>query len=500
MNRIYLCIDLKSFYASVECVARELDPLTTNLVVADKERTDKTICLAVTPSLKAYGISGRARLFEVVQRVEEINRYRRSKAPGRMLEGESYDDPELKRNPSLALSYIVAPPRMSYYMETSARIYDVYLKFIAPEDIHVYSIDEVFIDLTPYLKTYQKTPREMAQMLIKEVLATTGITATAGIGTNMYLAKVAMDITAKKMPADENGVRIAELDEMSYRRELWTHRPLTDFWMVGRGISKKLEDNYMFTMGDVARCSQYNEAKLYKLFGVNAELLIDRAWGWEPTTIADVKAYRPSSNSLSMGQVLHKPYTYEMARVIVREMIDQHVLDMVEKGIVTDQIVMTIGYDIENLTDSTIRAQYHGEVTTDFYGRKVPKHAHGTANLKRKTSSSRIITDAAMELFDRIVDHNLLIRRINIAACKLARERDLPKEREPEQFTLFEDPEAMLLREQEAEAALESERRMQKAILEIRKRYGKNAILKGMNFQECATARERNGQVGGHRA
>ena len=500
MNRIYLCIDLKSFYASVECVARELDPLTTNLVVADKERTDKTICLAVTPSLKAYGISGRARLFEVVQRVEEINRYRRSKAPGRKLEGESYDDPELKRNPSLALSYIVAPPRMSYYMETSARIYDVYLKFIAPEDIHVYSIDEVFIDLTPYLKTYQKTPREMAEMLIKEVLATTGITATAGIGTNMYLAKVAMDITAKKMPADENGVRIAELDEMSYRRELWTHRPLTDFWMVGRGISKKLEDNYMFTMGDVARCSQYNEAKLYKLFGVNAELLIDRAWGWEPTTIADVKAYRPSSNSLSMGQVLHKPYTYEMARVIVREMIDQHVLDMVEKGIVTDQIVMTIGYDIENLTDSTIRAQYHGEVTTDFYGRKVPKHAHGTANLKRKTSSSRIITDATMELFDRIVDHNLLIRRINIAACKLARERDLPKEREPEQFTLFEDPKAMLLREQEEEATLESEKRMQKAILEIRKRYGKNAILKGINFQECATARERNRQVGGHRA
>ena len=500
MNRIYLCIDLKSFYASVECVARELDPLTTNLVVADKERTEKTICLAVTPSLKAYGISGRARLFEVVQRVEEINRYRRSKAPGRMLEGESYDDPELKRNPSLALSYIVAPPRMSYYMETSARIYDVYLKFIAPEDIHVYSIDEVFIDLTPYLKTYQKTPREMAQMLIKEVLTTTGITATAGIGTNMYLAKVAMDITAKKMLADENGVRIAELDEMSYRRELWTHRPLTDFWMVGRGISKKLEDNYMFTMGDVARCSQYNEAKLYKLFGVNAELLIDRAWGWEPTTIADVKAYRPSSNSLSMGQVLHKPYTYEMARVIVREMIDQHVLDMVEKGIVTDQIVMTIGYDIENLTDSTIRAQYHGEVTTDFYGRKVPKHAHGTANLKRKTSSSRIITDATMELFDRIVDHNLLIRRINIAACKLARERDLPKEREPEQFTLFEDPKAMLLREQEEEATLESEKRMQKAILEIRKRYGKNAILKGINFQECATARERNGQVGGHRA
>lgn len=500
MNRIYLCIDLKSFYASVECVARELDPLTTNLVVADKERTDKTICLAVTPSLKAYGISGRARLFEVIQRVEEINRYRRSKAPGRKLDGESYDDPELKRNPSLALSYIVAPPRMSYYMETSARIYDVYLKFIAPEDIHVYSIDEVFIDLTPYLKTYQKTPREMAEILIKEVLTTTGITATAGIGTNMYLAKVAMDITAKKMPADEDGVRIAELDEMSYRRELWTHRPLTDFWMVGRGISKKLEENYMFTMGDVARCSQYNEAKLYKLFGVNAELLIDRAWGWEPTTIADVKAYRPSSNSLSMGQVLHKPYTYEMARVIVREMIDQHVLDMVEKGVVTDQIVITIGYDIENLTDSTIRAQYHGEVTTDFYGRKVPKHAHGTANLKRKTSSSRIITDATMELFDRIVDHNLLIRRINIAACKLARERDLPKEREPEQFTLFEDPEAMILREQEEDADLESEKRMQKAILEIRKRYGKNAILKGMNFQECATARERNGQVGGHRA
>lgn len=364
MNRIYLCIDLKSFYASVECVARELDPLTTNLVVADKERTDKTICLAVTPSLKAYGISGRARLFEVVQRVEEINRYRRSKAPGRKLDGESYDDPELKRNPSLALSYIVAPPRMSYYMETSARIYDVYLKFIAPEDIHVYSIDEVFIDLTPYLKTYQKTPREMAEMLIKEVLTTTGITATAGIGTNMYLAKVAMDITAKKMPADENGVRIAELDEMSYRRELWTHRPLTDFWMVGRGISKKLEDNYMFTMGDVARCSQYNEAKLYKLFGVNAELLIDRAWGREPTTIADVKAYRPSSNSLSMGQVLHMYYATGTHAPIVEKDLFEKVQVLLKKR--KEQFTKATTQNIYPLS-SRIRCSECGS----FYRRKV---------------------------------------------------------------------------------------------------------------------------------
>ena len=354
MNRTYLCIDLKSFYASVECVDRELDPLTTNLVVADLSRTEKTICLAVTPSLKAHGVSGRARLFEVVQRIKEVNQARKYKVPGRELKGASYDDKEIKSNPSLAVDYIVAPPRMAHYMEVSAKIYNVYLKYIAPEDIHVYSIDEVFIDLTHYLGSYKVSAHDMAQMLIKDVLATTGITATAGIGTNMYLAKIAMDITAKKMKPDKNGVRIAELDEMTYRKELWDHRPITDFWMVGKGIAKKLEDNGMYTMGDVARCSHYNEAKLFKLFGVNAELLIDRAWGWEPTTIADIRAYKPSSSSLSVGQVLSCPYDYEKAKLIVKEMIDQHVLDLFAKGLVTDQIVLDIGYDIENLTDPAL--------------------------------------------------------------------------------------------------------------------------------------------------
>ena len=500
MNRTYLCIDLKSFYASVECVDRGLDPMTTNLVVADPGRTEKTISLAVTPSLKAYGVSGRARLFEVVQRVAEVNRGRQYKAPGRTLVGESYCDPELKSNPSLALGYIVAPPRMAHYMEVSAEIYNVYLKYIAPEDIHVYSIDEVFIDLTHYLGTYQRSAHDIAQMLIRDVLATTGITATAGIGTNMYLAKIAMDIKAKKMPADENGVRIAELDEMSYRKELWTHRPLTDFWMVGKGIAKKLEDNYMFTMGDVARCSHYNEEKLFKLFGVNAELLIDRAWGWEPTTIADIRAYKPASNSLSVGQVLHVPYTYEMAKVIVREMIDQQVLDLVDKGLVTDQIVLTIGYDIENLTNPKISSIYYGAVTTDRYGRRTPKDAHGTINLKRKTSSTHLITDAIMELYERITDKNLLIRRITIAVNKVIPESEIPQENESVQLSLFEDPYERMQKEQEEEDALAQEKRMQEAILGIKKKYGKNAILKGMSLQEGATAKDRNAQVGGHKA
>lgn len=500
MNRTYLCIDLKSFYASVECVDRGLDPLSTNLVVADPSRTEKTICLAVTPSLKAYGIPGRARLFEVIQKVEEVNRGRKYKAPGRKLEGESFSAPELNSNPSLALGYIVAPPRMAHYMEVSTKIYNVYLKYIAPEDIHVYSIDEVFIDLTHYLNANKMTAREMAQMMIKDVLATTGITATAGIGTNMYLAKIAMDITAKKMPADKNGVRIAELDEMRYRRELWDHRPITDFWMVGRGIAKKLEANYMFTMGDVARCSHYDEAKLFRLFGVNAELLIDRAWGWEPTTIADIKAYKPSSNSLSVGQVLQCPYDFEKARLIVHEMIDQHVLDLVDKGLVTDQVVLDIGYDIENLTDAARSAACHGEVTTDRYGRKVPKHAHGTANLKRPTSSSLLITEATLNLYDRIVDRNLLVRRITVATCKLMREEDVPVGQEAEQLTMFDDPEEVLRKAQAEEDALANEKKMQKTIIEIKKRFGKNAILKGMNFQEGATAKERNNQVGGHKA
>ena len=500
MDRTYLCIDLKSFYASVECVTRGLDPLTTNLVVADVTRTEKTICLAVTPSLKAYGIPGRARLFEVIQKVEQINRERKYNAPHHRLDCESYNSVELSRNPSLALSYIAAPPRMAYYMEYSTRIYNIYLKYIAPEDIHVYSIDEVFIDLTHYLSTYKCSARELAGRMIKDVLDNTGITATAGIGTNLYLAKIAMDITAKKMPADENGVRIAELDEMSYRRELWCHRPLTDFWMTGKGIAKRLEDNYMFTMGDVARCSHYDEGKLFKLFGVNAELLIDRAWGWEPTTIVDIKAYKPSSNSLSVGQVLKCPYDYEKTKLIVREMIDGHVLDLVDKGLVTDQIVLDIGYDIENLTDSERSAKYHGEVTVDRYGRKVPKHAHGTANLERKTSSSHIITDATMALYDRIINKDLLVRRITVATCKLARECDVQNETVAEQISLFDDPVEKAKKEQAEKSALQNEKNMQKAIIGIKKRFGKNAILKGMNLQEGATAMERNGQVGGHKA
>lgn len=499
-DRTYLCIDLKSFYASVECIERGLDPMTTNLVVADLSRTEKTICLAVTPSLKSYGVSGRARLFEVVQKVKEVNNGRRYKAPGRQLEGASSDDTEIKSNPKLALDYIVAPPRMAHYMEYSTRIYNVYLKYIAPEDIHVYSIDEVFIDLTHYLGTYKKSAHDMAQMIIKDVLKTTGITATAGIGTNLYLAKIAMDIMAKKMPADENGVRIAELDEMSYRKNLWDHKPLTDFWMVGKGIAKKLEDNYMFTMGDVARCSHYDEDWLYKLFGVNAELLIDRAWGWEPVTIAEIKAYKPKSNSLSVGQVLHCPYDYDMAKLIVKEMIDAHVLELVDKGLVTDQLVLDVGYDIENLTDPERSAKYHGEIKTDFYGRKIPKHAHGTANLKEKTSSSHIITDAMMELYDRIVDKNLLIRRLNIATCKLIREEDVEVKEFAEQLTLFDDPEALLRSREEEKVALEREKRMQKAVIGIKKRFGKNAILKGMNLQEGATAKDRNAQIGGHKA
>ena len=474
--------------------------MTTNLVVADLSRTEKTICLAVTPSLKSYGVSGRARLFEVVQKVKEVNNGRRYKAPGRQLEGASSDDTEIKSNPKLALDYIVAPPRMAHYMEYSTRIYNVYLKYIAPEDIHVYSIDEVFIDLTHYLGTYKKSAHDMAQMIIKDVLKTTGITATAGIGTNLYLAKIAMDIMAKKMPADENGVRIAELDEMSYRKNLWDHKPLTDFWMVGKGIAKKLEDNYMFTMGDVARCSHYDEDRLYKLFGVNAELLIDRAWGWEPVTIAEIKAYKPKSNSLSVGQVLHCPYDYDMAKLIVKEMIDAHVLELVDKGLVTDQLVLDVGYDIENLTDPERSAKYHGEIKTDFYGRKIPKHAHGTANLKEKTSSSHIITDAMMELYDRIVDKNLLIRRLNIATCKLIREEDVEIKEYAEQLTLFDDPEALLRSREEEKATLEREKRMQKAVIGIKKRFGKNAILKGMNLQEGATAKDRNSQIGGHKA
>ncbi len=498
-NHTYLCIDLKSFYASVECIERGLNPLTTNLVVADKSRTEKTICLAVTPALKAYGVPGRARLFEVIQKVREINNQRRRNAVNHKFSGASSNAIELAENKNLELDYIVAPPRMAYYMEYSTRIYDVYLKYIAPEDIHVYSIDEVFIDITHYLNTYKLTPYEMARMLIKDVLKTTGITATAGIGTNMFLAKIAMDIEAKHIPADEDGVRIAELDEQTYREKMWSHKPITDFWRVGRGYANKLERYGMFTMGDVARCSVYNEDLLYKLFGVNAELLIDHAWGWEPCTIAEVKAYKPTTNSLSSGQVLQCPYTFEKAKLVTREMTELLVLELVEKGLVTNQMVLTIGYDIENLTDSSINESYHGEVVSDRYGRKIPKHAHGTANIDKLTSSSKLIVDAVMELFERIVNDSLLVRRITIAACKLERESTI-KEKIPEQLDFFTDYKALEEKRQVDEESQKKEKKMQEAVLEIKKKYGKNAILKGMNLEEGATAKDRNAQIGGHKA
>ncbi len=505
-GRTYIAIDLKSFYASVECMERGLDPMTTNLVVADKSRTEKTICLAVSPSLKAYGIPGRPRLFEVVQKIGEVNAQRRQKAPGHKLAGASCQAPELEKDPSLALDYIVAPPQMARYMQISGRIYEVYLKYIAPEDIHVYSIDEVFIDATSYLGTYRMTPRELAVKMIRDVLDTVGITATAGIGPNLYLCKVAMDIEAKHIPADENGVRIAELDEMSYRRQLWSHRPLTDFWRVGRGYAKKLEEHGLYTMGDIARCSlgkpadYYNEDLLYNLFGVNAELLIDHAWGWEPCTIADIKAYRPQSSSVGSGQVLHCAYSFEKARLAAKEMADLLALDLVEKGLVTDQIVLTVGYDIGNLKDPALRKEYSGEVKTDRYGRKIPKHAHGTVNLKRYTSSARQIVQAVSELFDRIVDEKLLVRRLSMAAAHVIPEEEAQNEIRFEQLDLFTDYAALQKEQEKQEAELERERKMQKAVLEIKKKFGKNAVLKGMNLEEGATARDRNRQIGGHKA
>ena len=505
-EKTYLAIDLKSFYASVECRERGLDPMTANLVVADPSRTQKTICLAVSPALKAYGIPGRPRLFQVAQKVREINAKRRQKAPGRTLTGTSYFEEELKDNPALALDYIIAPPQMAHYMKVSTQIYEIYLKYLAPEDMHVYSIDEVFMDVTGYLKTYGITARELAKKMIQDVLETTGITAAAGIGTNLYLCKIAMDIEAKHTPADEDGVRIAQLDEISYRQSLWSHRPLTDFWRVGRGYAKKLEEQGIFTMGDIARCSlgkpgeYYNEELLYDLFGVNAQLLIDHAWGWEPCTIADIKAYQPQSSSVGAGQVLKYPYSFEKARLAVREMADQLGLDLVDKGLVTDQIVLTVGYDIENLKNPDLRKAYQGEIKTDRYGRAVPKHAHGTIHLKEPASSSRLLIQAAAQLYDQIVDPRFLVRRLTITAARVVPETEKKKEETFEQLDLFTDYEA-IRREQEAEEArLERERKMQQMMLDIKKKFGKNAILKGMNLQEGATAQDRNNQIGGHKA
>ncbi|MDE7022248.1 MAG: DNA methylase [Lachnospiraceae bacterium] len=508
IHRTYIAIDLKSFYASVECVERQLDPMDTNLVVADSSRTEKTICLAVSPSLKALGIPGRARLFEVVEKVKEVNYQRKRRSPVHAFQGESCFSKELAEHPEFSLSYIIATPRMTHYMKYSAKIYKIYLKYIAPEDIHVYSIDEVFMDVTAYLDTYSLSARELAGQIIQDVFSQTGIPAAAGLGTNLYLCKVAMDIMAKHAPPDKNGIRIAELDEMSYRRLLWNHRPITDFWRVGHGYAKKLAEHGMFTMGDVARCSvgdgqsYYNEELLYKLFGINAELLIDHAWGWEPVTIDLIKQYKPETNCLSSGQVLQGPYDYQKAGLVVKEMTDMLVLDLVEKRLVTDQLTLTIGYDIENLTRPEIIRKYKGEVTTDHYGRKVPKHAHGTANLGRQTSSTKLILDAVMALYDRIVDKNLLVRRIYISANHLVDEATA-HDREQTSYTqlnLFTDYEALEKQHRETEAALKKERALQEAILSVKKKYGKNAILKGMNLEEGATAIERNHQIGGHKA
>lgn len=507
ISPIYIAIDLKSFYASVECVEREVNPLTTNLVVADESRTEKTICLAVSPSLKAYHIPGRARLFEVVEKVREVNAARRALAPNREFTGSSCMAQELEKNPSLELSYIVARPRMALYMKYSTQIYEIYLKYIAPEDIHVYSVDEVFMDVSSYLNTYKLTPRQLAEKMIADVFETTGITATAGIGTNLYLCKVAMDIVAKHIEPDENGVRIAELDEMTYRRLLWNHRPLTDFWRVGPGIRKKLEEYGMYTMGDVARCSLggvqdlQNEELLYRLFGVNAELLIDHAWGYEPCTIAEIKAYKPSFNSVSIGQVLQSPYDFNQAKLIIREMTDLLVFDLVDKKLVTNRITLNIGYDVENLKDSSKKPYYQGKVTTDRYGRSVPKAAHGSESLDGYTSSAKKIMDAMMRLYDRIVAENLTVRRMNVVAEKVLPLENRPSESDDfQQMSLFSDPTAEKRDREKEKKEEEKERNLLEAMLSVKKKYGKNAILKGMNLQKGATTKERNEQIGGHKA
>lgn len=502
-KRIYIAIDLKSFYASVECITRNLDPLTTNLVVADASKTEKTICLAVTPSLKKFGISGRARLFQVEQTVKEINIQRKRKAPGYKFHGESYNERELIENPGLALTYIAAPPRMAYYMDYSARIYEIYLKYIFDEDIHVYSIDEVFMDVTSYLKTYGVTPGELAKMIIRDILETTGITATAGIGTNLYLCKIAMDIVAKHIPPDKDGMRVAQLDENRYRKLLWKHKPITDFWRVGKGYQKRLEQLGLYTMGDIAKCSvgsddaYYNEHLLYKTFGINAELLIDHAWGYESCTMADIKAYKPAQTSIGTGQVLDCPYSFEKTKLIVKEMIDLLALDLVDKHLVTDQIIFTIGYDIENMKMAN---DYVKEVTVDQYGRSIPKHAQGTVNLDKASSSSTFITKSVMQVYDRIVDKNLTIRRVNISANRVIDEALAKNKVNIDQLNLFVDYEALEQKEREEAIQLEEERKLQQATLNIKKKFGKNAVMKGMNLEEGAKTIERNGKIGGHKA
>lgn len=505
MPSTYIAIDLKSFYASAECVSRGLDPLTTHLVVADPSRTEKTICLAVSPSLKAYGLPGRARLFEVVQKVRDINTGRLLHAPGRCFLGSSCNAKKLAADPSLSLEYVIAPPRMAHYMKVSTQIYQIYLRYIAPEDIHVYSIDEVFIDATSYLHTYGLTAREFAKKLIREVLSATGITATAGIGTNLYLCKVAMDIEAKHLPPDPDGVRMAELDEISYRRLLWSHQPLTDFWRVGRGYVRRLEEVGLHTMGDIARCSLggpsdfYNEDLLYRLFGVNAELLIDHAWGLESCTMKDIKAYRPASHSTSSGQVLSCPYPYDKARLIVREMADQLALSLTATRQIAGSLTLTVGYDSSCLLDPEIRREYHGAVTSDRYGKPVPKPAHGTRSFEERTASPRQVLAAAADLYDRFVNPRLLIRRLTLTAGDVA-PADTADAPSWQQLDLFTDYAAEEQRQKERRKEQQKEQKLQEALLSIKEKYGKNAVLRGMNLEEGATAKQRNEQIGGHRA
>ena len=497
-NTCFIAIDLKSFYASVECVERGLDPLTTNLVVADESRTEKTICLAATPAIKSYGVPGRARLFEVVQKIREANGARRFYAPGHKLEGQSCDAVELSKNPSLAIDYLVAPPRMALYMDYSSRVYGIYLRYIAPRDIHTYSIDEVFINAAPYLAAYKLTARELAMKMIGEVLTETGITATAGIGTNLYLAKIAMDITAKHMPPDKHGVRIAELDERTYRQKLWAHTPITDFWRVGKGYASKLASMGLYSMGDVARKSldSQGERDLYRVFGINAELLIDHAWGYEPCTMEAIKSYRPSATSLSSGQVLHCPYTHEQARLIVWEMADQLILDLVAKKLMTNQIVLDIGYDIENIAQG-----YSGPVHIDHYGRKVPKPAHGTMSLKKHSSSTKELLRETLALYDRIISPPLLVRRITVTMGRLINEDSAARQKEATvEFDLFSDMEGTAQKEEAARLAEEKEKSLQHTMIAIKNKFGKNAILKAANLKEEARTIARNSEIGGHKA
>lgn len=498
VDRVYAAIDLKSFFASVECRKRNLNPLTTNLVVADNSRTEKTICLAISPSMKAYGLPGRARLFEVMQKVKNVNNGRRMLAPNKTFSGKSYNDIELKKDKNLELDYIIAPPHMASYMEYSTKIYNIYLKYVSSEDIFPYSIDEVFCDLTSYINTYKLSPRELVTKIIKDIYDTTGITATAGIGTNLFLCKVAMDIVAKHVEPNSYGVRIAELDERSFREKLWNHKPITDFWRVGKGYAKRLEKYRMFTMGDVARCSVENEDLLYKIFGVNAELLIDHSWGWECATIKSIKECKPENRSLCSGQVLHCPYDYDQTKLIIKEMADEITLDMVEKHFVTDMLVLTIEYDIENLKNAKYSKFYNGEIKEDRYGRRVPKPAHGTFRLENKTFSTRIISNGFVQLFDRIINKNLLVRKIYLTVGNLTDENELKKIEKYEQVNLFTNYGELAKKEKEEKIKLEKEHKIQSAIIGIKNKYGKNAIIKGMDLEESATTIQRNGQIGGH--